>query len=342
MNCLSKISLLFLIISVFTYSCSSKKDSLGNLDEIIVFADSSDWPNYQESLNSVFGEYYKTPRLEREYLLSWQSPKVMGGYKKSKNVFFLGRMNSNQPVSTIVRNSLSQDIIDNVNSGKVFYIPKHDAWALDQYVLFLLAPNKDELINRIEKYGDVIYEDFEKSYYKRYKEEIYRHYENKELEEYLLNNFPFKIRIPSDFFIANESIENNFVWIRRVDPDRSLLVHWVPFNDSIDYNYDWMVKERNRIAEITYEGDVIVEDETEVKTVKFLRWDALRLEGTWKNPKYLVGGPFRDITFYDEESNLMFMVDFYVQAVGERKKMYLDMLEIMAHTFQSKAYLESK
>ena len=341
MKYIGKSSLIWMIILVFVFGCASKNESIGNLDEIIVFADSTDWPDYQEPLNSVFGKVYKTPRLEREYVLSWQSPKLLGGYKKSKNIFFLGWMDSNQPVSTLVRNSLSKDIIDNVNSSKYFYIPKNDAWAFDQYVLFLLAPNKNELINRIQKYGDTIYEDFEKSYYRRYKEEIYKNYENKKLEEYLLNHFPFKIRIPSDFFIANESLENNFVWIRRIDPDRSLLVHWVSFNDSMDYNYDWIVKERNKIAKITYEGDVVVEEETEVKTVQFLQWQALRLEGTWKNEKYLVGGPFRDITFYDEESNLMFMVDFYVRAIGERKKMYLDMLDIMAHTFQSKAYLES-
>ena len=128
------------------------------------------------------------------------------------------------------------------------------------------------MINRIEKYSDAIYDDFEKSYYRRYKEEIYKRYENKKLEEYLLNHFPFKIRIPSDFFIANESLEHNFVWIRRIDPDRSLMVHWIPYNDSIEINNEWIVKERNKIAEITFEGDIIVEDETEFKTVEFQQW----------------------------------------------------------------------
>lgn len=341
MNSFFKIYLLILIFLIFAFSCSSKRDSVGTLDEIIVFADSTDWQDYEGPLNSVFGKYYKTPRLEREYVLSWQSPKDIGIYKLNRNIFFLGRMDSEGRISTLVRNSLSQDVIDGVNSGKFFYVPKHDPWAFDQYVLFLLAPTKNELINRISKYSDAIYDDFEKSYYKRYKEEIYRRYENEKLEKYLLNHFPFKIRIPSDFFIANESIEDNFVWIRRIEPDRSLMVHWIPYDDSIEVDYEWMVRERNKIGKITFEGDVVVEEETEVKTVKFLQWEATRLEGTWKNPKYMVGGPFRNMTFIDKKSNLIFMVDFYVQAIGERKKIYLDMLEIMAHTFQSKAYLES-
>ncbi|NIV09771.1 MAG: DUF4837 family protein, partial [Aliifodinibius sp.] len=78
----------------------------------------------------------------------------------------------------------------------------------------------------------------------------------KDLEEYLINHFPFKIRIPSDYFIANESVEFNYVWVRRLNPDRSLMVHWVPFSDTIDVNDEWVIKERNKIAEMIYEGDV--------------------------------------------------------------------------------------
>lgn len=340
MNYFINVYLISFILIILTIGCSSKRDSTGNYDEIIVFADSLDWKDYKEPLNSVFGRYYKTPVLEREYLLSWQPAKQIDKFKNSRNVFFLGRMNSEGLASTIIKNSLSKDVIDNVNAGKIFYIPKHNVWALDQYVLFLLAPNKNELVNRISKYGEAIYDDFEKSYYRRIKEELYRYYENKKLEGYLEDHFPFKVRIPSDYFIANESVENNFVWIRRLDPDRSLMVHWIPYNDSINVDYDWVVKERNRIAKITFEGDVIVEDETESKIVKFEKWQALRLEGTWKNPKYMVGGPFRNMTFTD--NNLIFMVDLYVRAIGQRKKMFLDQLEVIAHTFQSKSDLESK
>ena len=320
--------------------CSLNPESIGNFDEIIVFADSVDWRDFKVPLGNVFGKKYLTPVMEAEYVLSWHPAKDIEKFKHARNIFFLSRMNSDATVSTIVKNSLSQDIINDVNSGKFFYIPKHDPWASDQYVLFLLAPDKKELIDRMQKYGQIVYEDFEKSYYKRYEEEIFKRYENKELEEYLVDHFPFKVRIPSDYFIANESLEHKYVWIRRLEPDRSLMVHWMPM-DSIDFNYRWAVQERNRIAEMIFESDVIVEEETQFKTVKFDRWEALRLEGTWKNPIHFVGGPFRNITFVDNESGLIFMIDCYVQAIGQRKKMFLDQLDIMAHTFQTKAHLQS-
>lgn len=332
-------SLMMLLLAV---GCSLKPSSSGNLDEIIVFADSSDWKDYREPLDSVISKGYKTPIWEEEYVLSWQPVEDLEKFKYSRNIFFLSRMNSKGQVSSLVKNSLSSEIIDGVNSGKYFYIPKHDVWATEQYVLFLLAPNKNELINRIYQYGKVIYDDFEKSYYQRFRDELYKHYENKELEEYLVNHFPFKVRVPSDFFIATESVEDKYVWIRRLDPDRSLMVHWIPWNDSITIDFDWVVRERNKVAKRIYEGDVVVEDETTAEPVKFLKWQALLLEGTWMNPTYVVGGPFRNITFVDKKSNLIFMIDFYVRAVGERKKMYLDQLDIIAHTFEAKAYLKSK
>jgi hypothetical protein len=336
-----KAAFVFVVLIVIA-GCDFKPQSAGNLDEIIVFADSMDWNDYKPPIDSVFGRLYQTPVMESEYVLSWQPADDLEKFKYTRNIFFLGRMNSDGAVSTLVRNSLSEDIINNVNSGKYFYIPKHDPWATDQYVLFLLAPNKEELINRIYKYSDAIYDDFEKSYYERFKEELFKRYENEDLEEYLVNHFPFTMRIPSDYFIAHESVDSNFVWIRRLEPDRSVMVHWVPYSDTIDVNYKWIVKERNKVADMIYEGDVIVEGETKRRTVRFLKWQALRLEGTWMNPKYMIGGPFRNITFVDSKSNLIFMIDFYVRAIGQRKKMYLDQLDIMAHTFQSKARLQAK
>ena len=39
---------------------------------------------------------------------------------------------------------------------------------------------------------------------------------------------------------------------------------------------------------------------------------------------------------------MIFMIDFYVQAVAQRKKLYLDQLDIMAHTFEAKSYVEGE
>ena len=46
-----------------------------------------------------------------------------------------------------------------------------------------------------------------------------------------------------------------------------------------------------------------------------------------------MGGPFRDITFIDSETNRIYMLDYYVQAIGKRKVPYLDQLDVLIYTF---------
>ncbi|NOX36511.1 MAG: DUF4837 family protein [Calditrichaeota bacterium] len=329
-----KTVLLVLVALVFFQQCGVKPDSQGEFDEIYVFADSLDWLEYEDAIRDIFAKEYRTPVLEPEYLVKWRPFERFDTYKKFRNIFFLARLNSEEPVSANVKALLSEEIIQGVMKGDYFYIPKKDVWALEQYVLFLVAPTKEDMIQRIYDFGDVIYQDFERSYYQRLKRFVYARYENKELEEYIRTHFPFTIRVQHDYFLADESLEEGYVWLRRLNPDRSLFVHWVPYTEDMQITPRWIIDERNRLAAKIYEGDVVVEEETFGRRITFKGFPAYRLEGTWKNPKYIIGGPFRNITFVDKENRIVFMIDFYVQAIGQRKKVFLDQLEVMAYTFQ--------
>jgi len=281
---------------------------------------------------------------EISYLLRWRPADQIPLYKSYKNLMFIARLDAKDPVSRDVKGLLNKEIIEGINSGEYFYIPQKDPYAFNQYVVYLVAPTKDDMIQRIYDLGELVFDDFEKSYYSRLKDKLYSVYENTKLEDYLLEHFPFTLKIQHDYGIVDESQEERFVWLRRLHPDRdrSLAVHWIPYSDSIQIEYDWIVKQRNDLALKIFNGDVVVNEETHLERVKFGRWPAYRLEGTWKNPDLIIGGPFRTIVFVDKKSNLIFMIDFYVQAIGERKKVYLDQLDIMAHTFRSKSYIDEE
>lgn len=333
-----------LLIVVIASSCKNKHDSIGNLDEIIVFADSLDWLDYKAGLDTLFEKEYLTPMPEVSYLLRWKPADQIANYKTYTNLMFIARLDGKDPVSRDVKGLLNEEIIEGIKSGDYFYIPQQDPWAFDQYVLYLVAPTKDEMIQRIYDLGELAFDDFEKSYYSRLKDKLYSAHENKKLEDYLLEHFPFTLRVQHDYGIVDESQEERYVWLRRLHPsrDRSLAVHWIPYNDSIEIDFDWIVNQRNTLASKIFNGDVVVKEETHLERVKFGRWPAYRLEGTWKNPELIIGGPFRTIVFVDKKSDLIFMIDFYVQAIGERKKVFLDQLDIMAHTFRSKSYIEEE
>ena len=331
-------ALVFLMISLYLFSgivgCKQKSEAIGNLDEIIVFADSVDWQDYKDGLERIFGKEYLTPVVEKEFILRWKPVSQLEEFKKYKNIMFIGSLDSKLPVSRMIQDLLDEQVVAGIKSGDYFYIPQTDVWARRQYVVFLVAPTRSDMIQRIYDLGELVYDNFRETYYNRLTERIYKHMENKDLEEYLATHYPFTLRIPADYVLVDQSQEERYVWLRRLHPDRSMFIHWIPYHDSIRIDFDWIVATRNKIAPKIYEGDVVVEDETHLEQVQFAGRPAYRLEGTWKNPTLVVGGPFRNTTFVARENNLIYMIDFYVQAIGQRKKMYLDQLDIMAHTFK--------
>ncbi len=338
-----------ILIAVTFYACSTKPVSVGELDEIYVFADSSDWVDYEGALKSFFSKEYLMPVPEEEYILKYRPFSDFANYKHKSNIMLLARLDSNAPVSAEVNSLLNEEVMESVKSGDGFYIPQENVWAFNQYVVFLVAPSKDDMIQRLYDLGELVYDSFRKSYYTRLRNKMFKHSENKKIEKYIAENFPFTIRVQHDYVLVDESLKDNYIWLRRVysNRDRSLVVHWIPNADSLQITRDWLIAERDSLALRVYSGDVVVPEETTFEQFRFRNWPAYRLEGTWKNQKRLIGGPFRTIAFKAKKENMIFMIDFYVQAIGERKKPYLDQLDIIAHTFklptaEQSAYLLDK
>jgi hypothetical protein len=325
--------LIFIFISLVMWNCNTKKQGFGEDDEIYVFADSSDWVKYKEPLNSIFGQFIQTPIMEREFILIWKPFEKFSDYRNFKNIFILGRLDSEDPVSRNVRNLLNTEIIEGVKNGQYFYIPKIDVWAENQYVLFFVANSVNDMVQKIYDLGDLSYNDFTQYYYKRLRQQMFKRMEQKDLEEYIANHFPFTMRVQHDYFIANENLEENFVWIRRFDPDRSILIHWQPYSGEFQLTSRWIIDERNRLAKEVYSGDMVVEDETKAFITQFKRWNSIKLEGTWRNDSLMVGGPFRNYTFVDSTTQRLYMIDYYVQAIGKRKVPYLQQLKVIVFTF---------
>ena len=323
-------------VTVAFDACSTKPVSVGELDEIYVFADSSDWVDYEDAVKSFFSREYLMPVPEDEFILKHRPFSEFANYKHKSNIMLFGRLDSKEPVSAEINGLLNEQVIERVKSGDGFYIPQKNVWAFNQYVVFLVAPGKDEMIQRLYDLGELVYDDFQKSYYSRLRNKMFKHGENKKTEKYIADNFPFMIRVQHDYVLVDESLKDNYIWLRRVysNRDRSLVIHWIPNADSAQITREWLIAQRNHLAARVYSGDVVVPEETTFERFRFRNWPAYRLEGTWKNPTRFIGGPFRSIAFKDKKSKMIFMIDFYVQAIGERKKPYLDQLDIIAHTFQ--------
>jgi hypothetical protein len=91
---------------------------------------------------------------------------------------------------------------------------------------------------------------------------------------------------------------------------------------------------RDSLTTVHFEADSIDLNDTYLQLVQFRGRETKKLIGIWQNHRHYIGGPFRTYAFADPVEKYMYLIDMSVTAPGERKKPYLDQLDIMANTFE--------
>ena len=177
-----------------------------------------------------------------------------------------------------------------------------------------------------------LFKQFNAKYFARLKKEMYELEEQKDQEEYLENNFGYGVRVQHDYFVAHQNPDENYVWLRRMDPDRWLSIWRVDGDESI-ITQDSLIILRNRMTTKYYSGDVVVANETNLEIVSFQDKPTYKMTGTWRDDSLVVGGPFRTYIVENKEENAYYLVDIAVMAPTKNKKPYLDQLEVIASTF---------
>ena len=321
------------IVIIFSIACDFKKQSVGEFDIIYLFADSSLYNKVSPVIEQTFDQYVYTPRAEKSFYLQCEPLEKLNVYKMHKNLMFIGLFNGEDAVSLYLMKMLSSDVQYKLLDGNVFHILQEDLFAKDQMAIILFAPNITQLIENIRLYSDDIFNQAEQYHFKRLEKNMFLIGQQKDLENYLSENFNWKVRIQYEYKIVIQSEDGNFVWLRKLQPDRNFFVYRYPaaaFNDSEDYLFNL----RDSLTTQYFEGDSIVREDTDILETKFNGYKALKLKGVFKNTKYLIGGPFRSYTFFDDSSQYQYIIDISVVAPAKRKKPYLDELEVIANSFQ--------
>ena len=166
----------------------------------------------------------------------------------------------------------------------------------------------------------------------RLKNAMYIEGEQVDFGDYLAEKYGWKIRIQHDYQLVKEGENGSYAWFRRLNPDRNLFVYRYPA-EHFDRDGEWLFPLRDSLMTVFYEGDSIDTEDSYIQHVDFLGQQALKITGIWQNHKYLIGGPFRTYAFYHKNTKHIYIIDLSVTAPGEHKKLYLDQLDIMAHTF---------
>lgn len=338
---------LFSSLFVLTGCDQSGKNAVGIEDEILVFADSLDYLQMEETLDQVFGKIIYTPQEEKLFNIQWRDIRKINNYTRRKNIVVIAPIDDSTDASHYMRSLLDSSVTDMVRSGKEFVFTKYDLWARNQLVMIISGTSIDSMKTRMTANKDDLLYYFQKLSDKRLGEKLYSPvYERKEIQAELLDKYGWIVYVQIDFLLAKQSEEDNFVWLRRApgsDMERWIFVHWID-NATPEYlDQDSVIAIRNRITEKYYRTSndtnyvQISEYREFLKTseVNFNGRYALRTEGLWRMDDRSMGGPFVNYTFFDEKTNRVYMLDGSLYAPKYYKKQLIQQVDVMLKSFRA-------
>ena len=342
------VSIVFLSFALA--SCElTQKPAKGFEDEIIVVADSVEYEQIFESLQSVFEIEISTPQPEKLFTLKRINLSQLEKNERTKNLVIAAPLNSGSRTSEYIKAIVDSSIENKLANDSEFIAFKYDLWAKNQIVAVLSAPTMQELNNKILQNSDNLLYTFQKKSDERLFNNLYNPtYEQKSIEGKFLRDYGWVIYVQADYVVAMNKSEEKFVWLRRSpgsDMERWIFIHWID-NATPDYLTEDSIKViRDRLTKKFYQTIddasyvVIAEDGFVVNEVNFNGRYALFTQGLWDLNIKGMGGPFVNYFFYDENLQRIYMIDGSVYAPRYYKRNLIQQMDVTLQSFRTAAEL---
>ena len=348
---------LMLFVTLVGCGDSYRPRATGPNEQITVVMDSTHWQGpLGEAVRQNVAPYVNTlPTPERMFDLKQvdlTSSLIFDNVQKRKNVIFVAPLSdsASSNVASFLRDRLSADALNAVESGQTAVVPKPDLWRASQRIYFITASTSDGIIKALEANGPDIQDTFREIILTRQQREMFDRGRQPALEDTLMAHHDFAVNVQHDYQIAIDT--TNFVWLRRIllDSRRSLFVYYKENADPSTITPEWIYATRDSLTKRYMQGNVggyVKVDyrrPLDTENINFLDRYAFETRGLW----YMIeeeedgsitqfggGGPFVNYTFYDQPSGRIYMVDGMVFAPKYDKRDFLRQLEVIARTFRT-------
>lgn len=350
-----------LIFSVGCEGIVQQPRATGRDGEITVVIDSLNWEGeVGEALRETLGGYIETlPAPENRFDLVRQGLSSQSRFdrlQRLKNVVFVAPLSDSTAEANFLRGSFSPEALRAIREGDGGVVPRDDPWRRLQKVFFVTAETTDQLVQTIKESSPQMIDSFNEITRRRLTLDMFEKGRQFDLEEQLLDGHGFTVNVQHDYAFATDT--TNFVWLRRVlgsDTWRGLFVHYIEGANPALLSQEWIVAQRDSLARLYLQGNLggwVETDQRRPLTVEQYEIDgrfAMETRGLWQmvGPdqagnivQFGMGGPFVNYTIFDEETSRLYMLDGMVFAPGYSKRDFLRQLEVIAHTFRTRADVE--
>ncbi len=353
-------------IAISISSCDTSQyraDAIGPFGEIIVITDSTQYEQTTEALYSTFGQYVFTipdaPRMFDLQFRTIESNEQLERLKKHKNIIIAAPISGEGNVAEFIRALLGPNAEQQVRAGNEFAFILQNEWYDNQWVLVLTAPSDAALSNKLQQAGERLTESLLQKEFHRWQVQVFDRGEQFEIEEYLRENYGWKIRVKHDWdphldtVYTENGLVQHFFTMQRItsENDRRFWAWWV--NKPVDVDTlspEWIIEQRNQITRKWLRGsrgNAYVATETEDRPVLT---DTLTIDGhiayetlgTWRMVNAVMAGPFVNMVIYDAETERLFMLEFWQFAPSVDQRAYVRQWRAILRTFESDSTFSSR
>lgn len=339
------LAVIFISSMILFEACDTQRPAIGHEDKIYIIADTTEYYELEPILTEVFTKIIYTPQPENLFNIERKTLEELDGVKNRKNLIIISALNSGNEVTDFIKERLDSNVAQMVEGGKEFVFNKYDLWAADQLVMFLTAPNVEELSKKILLNKDNLIHYFKSISNKRLYRSLYNpSYERTKIEAQLLKDYGWIIYVQADFQLAKSVPEDNFVWLRRAintDMERWIFVHWIENASPELLNSDSIYAMRNKITTKHYQTvnpdvHVIIADDQPpaYSEVNFQDKYAIMSQGFWRFNDKSGGGPFISYTFFDEKTQRIYMLDGSIYAPKYYKKKLIQQVDVILQSWK--------
>lgn len=293
---------------------------IGPLREVTVV--SAEWDEVESAVRSILQEPVQTPQPEPEFKVRVGSAGRFDTYSRFRILFIIGASRD-----TLVRQILGARA-DSLSEGDFGLLKVPNPWFKGQFALIFIARDTSKLVPGLDFYAARIRQTLREIVLAQMTKSVYIEGVEKGLTAELGEKYAFTIDVPRRWFLNQDHVADDFIYLYGHNPDRNVFVFWQDTARALAP--ESLAAMRDRLTGRYYDGDSIDARFLQAETIAFLSGPCLRLSGVWKNNKDVIGGAFVNYSF--NFRGRFYMADGLVYNPGKPKLDALAQTEAVIRT----------
>jgi hypothetical protein len=319
---------ILLLIIITATSCKvsdkpRKPAASGKAGEMIVVMSQSHWEaRAGEIIQETFRSYVPMlPQAEPNFnLIHIEVSNFTKLFEPHRNIFFV-------------------EYDPSLERGKIEV--SRDVWSYPQMVIRVKVPN-DDVLERLMQSNEQQFIDYYLATERERLVNAYSRMINHQARNLVRNNMNLDLIVPEGYYVAKH--EGNFVWLRqtgtREELDLGMLITLLPYtHPDKDFNHQTIWARRDSITRLHIPGtfpDTYMTTYPDIapvfREINFNGSYAVEARGLWRVEGDFMGGPFVNITFVDEKTNRLVILDGFVYAPKFEKRDYMRQVEALMYS----------